>query len=360
MGFGFAILLTIGFLKNNGFKLTNDKLNFSSDTRGIMAANVAGNAAAEERGAEMVLGSRQSSDFDGREYNNEDAYSNSSTQPKAGRAVRNSINAEDWVAEFHHAAVSQAVSRGVPAALSLAVGLEQMERGATILNWTDFVEKVVDPLAQMKQRASHDVRSNYFKYSANSGMWVEGLGALGKYSERELQGLIRQYGLASYDEQVRKALVSRRPADDILEEKAAFVAEEITSSVRQEKRESPRIERVAIGGNAADQVREKDEEAYFDEFVGREVAREIARKKLKSGKYIGEEDMNRLIEETNTETEEVVKHQLTFPGRKINRNHADAADMLDITKKENAAAREELYQQKLRENKLDSRSRQKQ
>ena len=91
--------------------------------------------------------------------------------------------------------------------------------------------------------------------------------------------------------------------------------------------------------------------------VGREVAREIAKKKIKSGKYIGEEDMDQLILDTNDETEKVVDNKLTLLGRKINKKHKDAEKMLDITDKKNAAAREELYQKKLKENKLDSRSR---
>ncbi|MCB0631073.1 MAG: hypothetical protein R2824_19520 [Saprospiraceae bacterium] len=357
LGFGFAIVMTIGFLKNNGFKLTRGDVDVFSGTPGVMTANVAGTPTRSDRADEIVLDNRKTDDYDGRSYDNSDAYRSSSSQPRAARAVRSNVNADEWIAEFHSAAVSQAVSRGVPAALSLAVGLDQLDRGVNILNWTDFVEKVIDPLAQTKQRASGDIRSSYFKYSANSELWAEGLGALGKYSEKELQATMKQFALAAYDEQVRKALVSsRHTGDEATEEQAAYVAEEITSGIRQEKRERPRAETVAIGGHAADQVREKDEQAYYDEFVGREVAREIARGKLKNGKYIGEADMNRLIEETNTETEEVVKHRLTIPGRKINREHPDAAQMLDITKKENAAAREELYQQKLRENKLDSRS----
>lgn len=364
MGFGLAIVMTIGFLKSNGFKLTRTDMPFSSEVP-VAMASVEATPARTNSESTVVLDKRQSGDYDGRNeqaqhYSNSDAYRSAAGNAKATRTVRSQVNAADWITEFHDAAVSQAVSRGVPAALSLAVGLEQLQKGATILNWTDFVEKVVDPLAQTKQRASGDIRSNYFKYSANSDLWAEGLGTLGKYSEKELQAIIREYALNSYDEEVRSALMSRRTVDNVTEEQAAFVAEEVTAQVRQEKRERPRTETVAIGGHVADQVREKEEEAYFDEFVGREVAREIAKKKLKSGKYIGEADMNRLIEETNTETEEVVKHKLTFPGRKINRNHEEAADMLDITKKENAAAREELYQQKLRENKLDSRSRRKQ
>lgn len=364
LGFGLAIVMTIGFLKNNGFQLTRSGSSYGSEVP-VAMANVDGTPTRTDAKSTEVLDKRQFADYDGRNeqaqrYSNEQDYRTTSSTPKATRTVRLQVNADEWIAEFHHAAVSQAVSRGVPAALSLAVGLEQLERGATILNWTDFVEKVVDPLAQTKQRAAGDIRSNYFKYSANSKLWVEGLDVLGKYSEEALQATISRYSLGAYDDQVRSALVSNRPVDDVTEEKAAFVAEEVTNHVRQEKRERPRTETVAIGGHVADQVREKEEEAYFDEFVGREVAREIAKKKLKSGKYIGEADMNRLIEETNTETEEVVKHKLSFPGRKINRNHPEAAEMLDITKKENAAAREELYQQKLRENKLDSRSRRKQ
>ena len=89
-------------------------------------------------------------------------------------------------------------------------------------------------------------------------------------------------------------------------------------------------------------------EAEYDEMVGREVAKEIAKEKLKSNSYISEEDMARLVEETNVETSKVLESKLSFPGRKVNKNHPDAAKMNDITKPKNSQAREELYQKKLK------------
>lgn len=356
MGAGFAIILTIGYLKSNGFELVQRD---SPQQTNKLALGSMGTPATDSRteSATLLLEDDRSGDYDGRSYDNAAAYRMQEENSKTSKSVRRISRAEDWVAEFSAVAVSQALSRGVPAALSLAVGIEHLEHGATILSWSDFVEKVVDPLATAKQRASSDVRGKYFKYSANSDLWVEGLGKLGKYSERELQETIKRYALKAFDQEVRKTVTSGSPTDEATANKAAYVAEEIATYTRQEKAGRPQKETVAIGNNAADRMRESEEEAYFDEFVGREVAREIARKKIKSGKYIGEEDMGQLIEETNQETQEVVKNKLTFLGRKINRNHPDAEKMLDITQKENAAAREELYQQKLRENKLDSKNR---
>ena len=359
LGVGFAIILTIGFLKSKGYELKRTN-GYEPTNYAAASYNSDGPVSQPERETNLVLESDRSGDYDGRKYDNPDAYSTQkATRPKSSRTVRTIRNADDWVSEFSAVAVNQAMSRGVPAGLSLAVGLQKMEQGVPIMSWSDYVEKVVDPLAKAKQRAPSRVRSSYFKYSANSNLWAEGLDALGKYSEQSIQQTMREYKLAAYDKQVRRAVISGKSVDEVMEEKVTYVAEEVTYDVRRSKKERPIKEQVAIGGNAADQVREMEEEAYFDELVGREVAREIARKKLNSGKYIGEEDMDALIMETNEETEKVVKNKLTFLGREINKKHPEAEKMLDITDKKNAAAREELYQRKLRENKLDSRSRRK-
>ncbi|PHN04887.1 hypothetical protein [Flavilitoribacter nigricans] len=357
LGFGFAVILMVGYLKNQGFDLIRSGSNERTE---VFEARMYGSSeSAKEKPTNIVVETDRSGDYDGRTYQNADAYRDRDTKSEPARKVSRMPRGNDWVNEFASVAVSQAVSRGVPAGLSLAVGLQHLEHGAVIISWSDFVEKVVDPLARAKQRASSDIRGSYFKYSANSDLWVEGLDALGKYKEKDLQAIMRQYALQAYDKQVRQAVISGTPVDDITAERAGYVAEEVTSHKREVERNRPRKEMVAIGGNAVDQVREKEEEAYYNEFVGREVAREIAKKKIQSGKYIGEEDMDQLIQETNQETESVVGNKLTFLGRKINRDHPEADEMLDITQKKNAAAREELYQQKLRENKLDSRSRRK-
>lgn len=356
LGFGFATILMVGFLKSKGYDLTHREF---ESVPSVSQARIPGGEESAPETESFVLKNDESGDYDGRSYDNPEAYRQTSSKRETTRKVSSLPRGADWVNEFSAVAVSQAVSRGVPAALSLAVGLQHLEHGAVIISWSDFVEKVVDPLAKAKQRASSDVRSNYFKYSANSDLWAEGLDVLGKYSERDIQAMIKQFALKGFDQQVRQAVIAGTPAEEIMSEKVSYVAEEVATYQREEKRSRPHKEMVAIGGNAVDQVREIEEDNYYDEFVSREVAREIARKKIKSGKYIGEDDMDQLIRETNVETEEVVKSKLTFAGRKINRDHKDAAELMDITKKENDAAREELYQKRLRENKLDSKSRRK-
>ena len=353
VGFGFAVILMVGYFKNQGFDLPRSGA--GPDTP-ISAASVYDSERSKDKPTDLIV-TEGSGDYDGRSYNNTEAYRESTPTREPARKVSRMPRGNDWINEFASVAVSQAVSRGVPAGLSLAVGLQHLEHGAVIISWSDFVEKVIDPLAKAKQRASSSIRGNYFKYSANSDLWAEGLEVLGKYNEKDIQSIMQQFALKAYDKQVREAVIAGTPVDEITAEKASYVAEEVTTYKREAERNRPQKEMVAIGGNAIDQVREKEEAAYYNEFVGREVAREIAKQKLKSGKYIGEEDMNLLIEETNQETEKVIENKLTFLGRKINRDHPEAAGMLDITKKENAAAREELYQQKLRENKLDSKSR---
>lgn len=353
LGFGFAIILMIGYFKRQGYDLSHP--DFQGNT-GISKAGIYNaDRSAQEPADNIVIDQTNTGDYDGRSYQNKEAYREREQPRKTNRLPRG----QEWVDEFSSVAVSQAVSRGVPAALSLAVGLQHLEHGAVIISWSDYVEKVVDPLAKAKQRASSSIRSDYFKYSANSGLWAEGLDKLGKYSERDIQGLIKQYHLSAYDKQVREAVIAGTPVDEITAEKAGYVAEEVTTYRRESSRERPIREKVAVGGSAVDQVREIEEDNYYNELVGREVAREIAKKKLKSGQYIGEDDMDELIRETNGETEDVLTNKLTLMGRKINKKHPEADKMLDITKKENAAAREELYQRKLRENQLDSRSRRK-
>lgn len=359
LGFIFAIILFVGWMKNNGFNIARD----NPDTElHYASAGIVGGAVDErpEATTDIELRSAHAGDYDARRYDNAANYRSQSDQrPRASHAVRSSVDAGDWIAEFSSVAVSQAVSRGVPAAISLAVGLQQIEQGARILSWGDFVDQVVEPLARTKHRASAQDRSAYFKYSANSGLWAEGLDALGKYRERELTDLIRSYSLAQYDRQVKEAVVSGKKVDAVTAERAEYVAEEVTSVRRRRTAEEPYREHTAISGRAADNVRIAEEEDYYDEFVGREVAREIAKEKIKSGKYIDESDMDRLIDETNRQTEQVIQNKITFLGRNVNRKHPDAAKKLDITKPENDAAREELYQRKLRENRLDSRSRRK-
>lgn len=359
LGFIFAIILFVGWMKNNGFDISRTD---QSTELSHLSAGITGGTAdrAVEPQSNIVLKDDRSGDYDGRRYDNADSYRNSSvSRPRASHAVRSSVDAKAWINEFSSVAVSQAVSRGVPAGISLAVALQQMEKGARILSWGDFVDQVVEPLARTKHRASAQDRSDYFKYSANSELWVKGLDATGKYDERDLNALIREYDLSDYDRQVRQAVVSGRPVDVETAEKAEYVAEEVTSVRRRRASDGPRREQAALGGRDADDVRIAEEDTYYDEFVGREVAREIAKKKLKSGKYINENDMDRLIEETNVETEKVIQNKMTFLGRGVNRKHPDAAKKLDITRPENDAAREALYQQKLRENRLDSRSRRK-
>lgn len=354
LGFGFAVILMVGYFKSQGFDL---KSQASNDNTPVFESRMYDSNSRKEKPVDIVVDNEQHGDYDGRQYDNAEAYRENAPKKETARKVSRMPRGNDWINEFSSVAVSQAVSRGVPAGLSLAVGLQHLEHGAVIISWSDFVEKVVDPLAKAKQRASGKIRSNYFKYSANSELWAEGLDVLGKYNEKDIQAIMNQYDLKSYDKQVRRAVISGTSVDEVTAERASYVAEEVTSHKREVERSRPYTETVAIGGNAIDQVREKEEEAYYNEFVGREVAREIAKQKIKSGKYIGEDDMDQLIMETNQETEKVIENKLTFLGRKINRDHPDAEKMLDITKKENAAAREELYQQKLRENKLDSRSR---
>ena len=155
LGMGFAIILTIGFLKNNGYELTRSGAVVEESEYSVTKMGLEEAVSQPEKTNDIVLESARSGDYDGRSYDNTDAYSSSST--KAKRAVRRVANASQWVEKFSSVAISQAVSRGIPAGLSLAVGLQKIERGVDILSWSDFVEKVVDPLAKTKQRAATNI-----------------------------------------------------------------------------------------------------------------------------------------------------------------------------------------------------------
>lgn len=255
-------------------------------------------------------------------------------------------NPSEWVERFAASARKQALEKGVPAGVALAVGLEKVRTGARIDSWEAFMSQVVEPLARLKQEVPKEVLGTYFKYSANSQRWVAGLSRYDNYTEERLLSHLKDFNLEAQDEKVT-ALILQSPDT---EQRSDRVADEVVS-----KMVSSRNQRAGAAGakeQPAESVKEEgleEWEAFYEEEVGREVAREIARKKLRSGQYIGEEDMEALVEETNRETGQTMKHNIGLMGRRINRGHAEAEDMLDITKARNAQARQELYQKKLRE-----------
>jgi len=256
------------------------------------------------------------------------------------------LQADSWVERFAETAHQQALNKGVPAGIALAVGINQLEHGAVINSWDDFMNAVIDPLLEIKNTTSKRNVQSYFKYSANSERWAEGLARTGAFSESKLKKILRQYDLVYFDRAVRRTLVEGTAADTETERKASFVADEVANSIRRKKEETTR--RIATSGAKPDAEVAENKDLY-NEVVGYEVAKEIAKRKLESGDYVSEQDIERLIEETNTETSKAMQNNLGFMGRKINKNHPDAQELLDISKAGNAQARQERYLQKLKE-----------
>jgi hypothetical protein len=264
---------------------------------------------------------------------------------EATATAREGLSATDidnFLDQFAATARKQALENGVPAGIALAYGIEELKRGQRIDSWDAFQEKVTAPLSRLKQEVPRDALSRYFKYSANSQRWAQGLGRYSRHSEQQLMSNLQHFNLEAEDEAVTEILL-QQPEDA---SRVQEVADEVTAKIVRRQNKGHRSQ------TEAEQTPETGTKAwrnFYEEEVGQEVAKEIARKKLRSGQYIGEDDMEALIEETNQETEATMQSNIGLLGRKINRGHQNAGQKLDITDPRNAQAREELYQKKLRE-----------
>ncbi len=344
LGFIFAMILIIGMLDKAGMKISFEGGEGADTGRRYNDASLGEANGNEGQGSETIYISPDRPEKGYPQEYQPRPYSEYSREAPS-RSARAAVSAEDFIGRFAETATVQALNRGVPAGVSLALGVTKLKQGERIDNWQDFMDKVVLPLARIKENAPRTGLQAYFKYSANSGRWLEGLSRQGDYSYNALREAMQQYELGRYDEEVRTALVEGTRVAPEMERKASYVADEVNSNlVRQ------RIAREREGRNNNSHSPNVEQwKNDYDEAVGREVAKEIARRKLKTGQYITDDDMARLIDEANIETEKVLKNNLSFLGRDINRAHPDAPEILDITKPGNAQARQELYQKKLRE-----------
>ena len=344
LGFIFAMILIIGMLDKAGLKISLEGREGQDSSPRYKEASVGGAYAEENGERETIYVSPDEQKQDNREGYRPRPYNDYSQQAPA-RSSRPALSADEFIHRFAETATAQALTKGVPAGISLALGVTMVKKGEKIENWQDFMDKVVVPLSNIKSNAARDGLQSYFKYSANSSRWLEGLGRQGDYSYNALRQAMQEYRLENYDEEVRTALVEGTKVAPEMERQASYVADEVSSHLVRQRIAHEQQEVRTSGGNE----RVKEWKNYYNETVGRDVAKEIAKRKLKTGQYITESDMGRLIEEANVETEKVLKNNLSFLGRDINRNHPDAPEMLDITKPGNAQARQELYQKKIRE-----------
>ncbi|MCG8326730.1 MAG: hypothetical protein MI974_03540 [Chitinophagales bacterium] len=338
LGILFAIVIVIGAMDRAGVRviLDNDKES-QYHSAGFLSGNQQ-QAPQNEQDIIVVGTENQSADYP--------AYNRTPSSYSASRSIK--IDETAWIERFASTARKQALVKGVPAGVALAVGLEKIKSGININDWETFVEEVTIPLVAIKQMASREELQTYYKYSANSYRWIDGLGEARHFTSRALKTHLQKYHLDRYDNDVKEMIAGGGTHDQQFNKKSTHVADEVASSMvaRRIKKQETEVLRTAEPENAASW------EQRYDEIVGKAVAKEIARKKLKSGQYISEEDMAGLIDETNEETGKVLERNVSLLGRKINREHKDADNMLDITNPNNVQAREELYQKEIKKHRV--------
>jgi len=351
LGFLFALIIFVGMMDKAGINISLPEEEGFEE--GVVKASVGESTAkevADDRNR-VVVGDEPELRRT-RSYEAPKSYDINSKKSNSSSRLDRNISVEDWIEGFSELALEQAMDRGIPAGVALAVGVSKIQEGVNITTWNSFMEEVIEPLAAAKFQASRKEIKSYFKYSANSERWAEGLGTTGSFSTKSLKGVMKKYALRDFDYEVRNRLSN----DPEVEQKAREVAEEVTFAIKESRWES-RKKAVASERKTSEVAKEEVWEAEYDEMVGREVAKKIAKEKLKSNQYISEEDMARLVEETNVATSKVLQQEnkLSFPGRKVNEKHPDAKKLKDITKPRNKQSREELYQQKLKERKASKK-----
>ncbi len=317
-GFACAIILVIGLLKKNGVEISRSKVSY---------AEVPSHSKVVDKFSVLPVETMKMKEFS----------DEVKPKPSSSRISTSAPNVNHWIKQFSELAVNQALEKGIPAGISLALGIAKLQSGATIESFNDYINQVIQPLVVAKKNALKEDRSYYFKYSANSDFWAEGLGKTGHYTTSDLKKIIRQYGLETYDQSVRTH-ITNGTVNPIIERQAIETANQLVTK----KSTTLKVDEDAERAAKVEQWRQN-----YDENVGRDVAKEVARKKLKTGKYLSDEDLQRLVDETTVETEKLLEHKTMMMGRKINPNHPNAAQKSDITNPRNAQARGEIYQQKV-------------
>ncbi len=141
---------------------------------------------------------------------NRSVHQESSPRPSNRRI--NDADLQRWVNLHANEAIDAALEHGIPAGLSLTLGVQQLEAGQ-MHPQDNFAKQILAPLVNLKAK-SKGWSTNYFKYSANSKSWFEGLEAIEVYSEAELKQIFRRYDLASYDAEVYLALTGKEKKEN--------------------------------------------------------------------------------------------------------------------------------------------------
>ena len=110
----------------------------------------------------------------------------------------------------------------------------------------------------------HGLQS-YFKYSANSGRWLEGLSRQGTYSFNALRQAMQAYRLDYYDQQVRTALVEGTKVAPEMDRQASYVADEVSSHIVKRRIANEQ----ATYNNSNRNAKVEEWENFYDESVGK-------------------------------------------------------------------------------------------
>lgn len=320
LGVGCAFIFTLGALKKAGVEVT-----FNPKTSSVTQNLALGKIPSDEATAMAVLEPLPRV-----------------MKPEHKKAPKRNVSAtrlrvEQWINKHAETAKSFALDKGIPAGISLAIGVDQIKKGNRIEDWEAFAALITQPLLEQKQKASKMNRSAYYKFAANSEKWASGLEVTGYYSKNQLMETINDYKLGIYDEEVKDVIINSDKSKHKIEKRATVVAEAIVDKYETDFAPAETIEEKAVAW-----------ENRYNQLVGKEVAKKVAKKELKSGKYLTEEDLQLLIEETNLQTDKALENKLMMVGRKINTTHPQASKLLDVTDPNNAHARGELYQQKVK------------
>jgi hypothetical protein len=254
IGFLVAVVLSIGFLQKSNYKLVRDGAAISEASLFSSDGAAADNAdhAPSDRISLREEDNPANDPFDPPALGEYRERRGSTSRTPAHR----SGDASKWLSTHGPIAVMEAVRLGVPAGVSLAVGLLQLEQGR--LSWNDdFAAKIIAPLANRKSEAPAR-----FKYRANSQPWMQGLGELGLYREAELERLFRQYNLGAYDAEVYMALQD----DDRAQNNRGRVAQAAIGAV------SPARAASKAAPEVADEALRRNVAGAMNQYADRELA----------------------------------------------------------------------------------------
>lgn len=262
LGFFVAIVMAIGALQKSNYRLVKDG---QTTTNTSFAAASLG----DDDESAPANGSRISLDetdnpandpfdppaMDGTRRVGSSSGSGSSRQT----AASSSEDVSEWITSHGPIAVMEALRQGVPAGLSLAVGVLQLQQGE--LRWNDnFANKVVGALASRKDEAPAR-----FKYKANSEPWIQGLAELGVFNRSDLMRVFNQYKLAAYDAEVYLALQD----DDRKQSSQPRIAQAAIGAFRPE---SERATRGSASAEVADESLRRNVSNAMNRYAERELS----------------------------------------------------------------------------------------